>query len=223
MDLLFKIVRLALTIVFLAMAAAAQTPEIDDDDVHSWNDIGLTVPVNEHIDLVFPVTFRFTKNFTRFNEGRIGVGTVLKPHKRFSVAPTYVVIRARNSAGVFKTENRLSIGFTYRFPTKRFGVAHRSQFEYRMRQAGNTWRYRPSVTVEKTLPETIVRGMKVYITEEPFYDSASGRFSRNRLTLGVSKTLTKKLSLDLYYLRQDDNFSRPGLTHVIGTAWKIKL
>ena len=214
------------TVFMLGTLASAQTPTptpVDDDDVQSWNDVSLTVAVSHKIDLYLPTTFRFTRNVSRFNEGRIGAGIVFKPHNSFSITPIYTFIRARNSAGLFRTENRLSLGFVYRFPTKVFRLSHRSQFEYRIRASGNTWRYRPSITIEKEIPKKIVPGLKVYITEEPFYDSASDRFSRNRLTFGINKTLSKNLSLDLYYLRQDDNFSHPGVVHVIGTAWKIKL
>ena len=209
-----------------SFSLAAQTPTptpIDDKDIQSWDDVNLTVPVNKKVDLYFPVTFRFDKNVSTLHEGRIGGGLIFKPHKSFSIAPTYLFIQTRNSAGVFKTENRLTLGLIYRFPTKSFGLAHRSLFEYRMRASGNTWRYRPSITIDKHLPDKWVHGLKLYATEEPFYDSVSGRFSRNRLTFGVNKTLSKKLSVDLYYLRQDDNFSHPGLAHVLGTAWKIKL
>ncbi len=216
-----------LTIVWLlSTVLQAQTPTptpLDDDDIQLWSDIGVTIPLNKKTDLFIPMTFRFANDISRFNEGRIGAGLVIKPHKSFSIAPTYLFIKSRNSSGIFVRENRLSLGLTYRFPTKAFGLSHRSQFEYRIRPSGNRWRYRPSVTVDKQLPETWIHGVKLYVTEEPFYDSGSGRFSRNRLTLGVNKTLSKKLSLDLYYMRQDDNFSRPRLLHVIGTGWKIKL
>ncbi|MEQ1603775.1 MAG: DUF2490 domain-containing protein [Pyrinomonadaceae bacterium] len=207
-------------------AAVAQTPTstpVDNDDIQSWNDLSVTVPLNKKIDMFIPVTFRFTRNVSRLNEGRVGGGFIFKPHKSVSIAPTYLFIQTRNSAGVFKTENRLSLGVTYRFPTKSFGISHRSQLEYRHRASGNTWRYRPSFTLEKHLPDDWVKGLKAYVTEEPFYDSASGRFSRNRLTFGVNKTLTTKVSVDLYYLRQDDNFSHPKLAHIVGTSWRIKL
>jgi hypothetical protein len=49
------------------------------------------------------------------------------------------------------------------------------------------------------------------------------KFSRNRFTAGITKTLTKKLSLDVYYMRQNDGFSRPGDLNVIGTSWKVRL
>jgi hypothetical protein len=212
-----------LVCALLSAVAAAQTRTVpDDDDIQSWNDVNFTVAVKEKLDLYFPFTLRFGKNVTRFNEGRLGAGVVIKPHKSFSITPIYTFIRARNSAGIFKTENRLSLGLVYRFPTKGFRLSHRSQFEYRIRPTVNSWRYRPSITFEKDLPAKVAPGLKAYVTEEPFYDSVSDRFSRNRLTFGVNKSINKNLSLDLYYMRQDDNFSHPGLVHVIGTGWKVK-
>lgn len=223
MDRLTKYFSIILLTGFMSLAAFSQTITADDDDIQFWNDVNITIAVDKKVDLYFPVTFRFTKNVSRFNEGRIGAGVVLKPTTSFSITPIYTYIRVRNSAGAFRTENRYQLRFVYRFPTKSFGLSHRSQFEYRNRSTGNTWRYRPSVTFEKELPKSVASGLKVFATEEPFYDSAAGRFSRNRLSFGIIKTLNKKLSMDVYYLRQDDNFSHPGLVHVIGTAWKVKL
>ena len=208
---------------FASLVGVAQTLTVDDNDIQSWNDVAITVPVRPKVDLYFPLTFRFTKDVGRFNEGRIGAGLVFKPTKAFSITPIYTFIQVRNSAGRFTTENRLSLAIGYKFPVKAVGLSHRSQIERRFRSSGNTWRYRPSIKIERSLPKGFVPGLKAFVSEEPFYDSASGRFSRNRLSLGVNKILTKAVSLDIFYLRQDDNFSHPGLVHVIGTTWKVQL
>ena len=212
-----------LLIISLLHSPASTQTTTDNDDLQSWNDISFTVALNKSVDLYFPITFRFDDNIGRFREGRVGGGAVFKSKKGFTFTPFYTFIRARNSAGIFRTENRVTLRGVYKFPIKTFGLSHRSQFEYRFRPAGNLWRYRPSITIEKELPKSIASGLKLFVTEEPFYESATKRFSRNRLSFGLNKVLTKKLSLDIYYLRQDDNFSHPSLIHVIGTSWKIKL
>lgn len=218
---------LPLLIILLgSIAIPAQTPTptpIDETDVASWNDITITRSVSKRVDVVFPFAVRFGKDISRVQEARGGIGLALKPHNRITITPTYQFIRARNSAGNFTRENRLSVGASFKFPVKRIGLSHRSLFEYRIRPGANSWRYRPSITIEKQLPERWIKGAKVYVTEDPFYDSAAGRFSRNRLSFGMNKTLSKNLSLDLYYLRQDDRNSAISLIHVIGTHWRIKL
>lgn len=208
----------------IAVAAQSSTPPpVDETDFQSWNDVTISRSINKKVDIVFPLTVRFGKNVTRLNEGRVGIGLALKPHSRVTINPTYQFIRGRNLAGEFTTESRLSLGATFKLPIEKLGVSHRSLFEYRIQSSARVWRYRPSITLEKALPETWIAGAKVYVTEDPFYSSATGRFSRNRLSFGINKAISKNLSLDLYYLRQDDRGSITPVLHVIGTHWRIKL
>ncbi len=205
---------------FCAIFADAQTADTNDNQ--SWNDVQLTVPVTEQFDFTLTGTFRFGKNITRLNDRRIAVGFVYKPNKSWSFQPFYSNIVARNAGGRFLMEHRLNFRATYRFPFKRFGLSHRSWFERRLRQPRNSWRYRPSLTFEKDIG-VIIPDTKFFMTEEVFYDSILKRFSRNRFSVGINKNLTKKLSLDVFYLRQNDGFSRPGNLNVIGVNFKIRL
>jgi Protein of unknown function (DUF2490) len=215
---------LAVVITFgLNTFAYAQTNLRDDEDVQSWNDVQFTIPLNKRVDLLLQTTFRFGRNITELTEARGGGGLSFKLTKALSVSPTYLYIESRNTASLFRTEHRYSIRGTYKFPTKKFGLSHRSIYEYRVRSSGNTWRYRPSLTFEKALPEKLIPKAKFFITEEPFYVSTTRKFSRNRFSLGVSKTINTHLTLDVYYLRQNDGFSHPGDLNVLGTSWKIHL
>lgn len=212
---------LAVLICSLVSVKAQTPPLVEQDDVQSWNDIQLTIPIYKKVDFYTSLTMRFGKDITRLNDARYAFGFIYKPDKNWSFQPFYWSIRARDSRGRFRQENRLNLRIGYKFPIKSFGLSHRSWFEYRLRNTGNSWRYRPSITFEKDLPKKLKS--KFYMTEEPFYDSVLKKFSRNRLTVGISRTLTKQLSLDLYYMRQNDGNSRPGDLHVVGTSWKIKL
>jgi len=208
-------------IVFCTISVDAQTIA-DEEDNQSWNDIQVTVPMTNQFDFTLAGTFRFGKNITRLNERRIAVGFVYKPNKSWSFQPFYWHILARNASGRFRTEHRLNFRVNYRFPFKKFGLSHRSWFERRLRRPQNSWRYRPSLTFEKDIPEKFISKAKFFVTEEIFYDSILKKFSRNRFSVGINKTLSKNLSLDVFYLRQNDGFSRPGDLNVIGTAWKIR-
>jgi len=209
-----------LGLFLLVPFAVGQT---DDEDTQSWNDLQVTIPVHKKADIFFQTTIRFGDNLSRLSEGRVGAGVTWKAHRAFSVSPSYLYIEARNSAGQFRTEHRFVLKGTYKFPTKSFGLSHRSQFEYRARSSGNSWRYRPSLTFEKQLPEKFIPRATFFVTEEPFYVSTTGKFSRNRFSLGINKEINSHLSLEVYYLRQNDGFSHPGDLNVIGTGWKIKL
>ena len=218
---MIKILLFFALIGFSVLFADAQTLA-DQDDNQSWNDIQLTVPMTKEFDFYLAGTFRFGKNVTRLNDRRIAVGFIYKPNKSLSFQPFYSNIEARNANGRFRTEHRLNLRVGYRFPFKKFGLSHRSWFEYRLRRPLNSFRYRPSLTFEKDIPKIIPKS-KLFITEEIFYDSLLKKFSRNRFSVGINRTLTKQLSLDVFYLRQNDGFSRPGDLNVIGTSFKIKL
>jgi len=214
-----KIFFVLAAISFGVLFSHAQT--IDTDDNQSWNDAQITVPMTKEFDFTLTGTFRFGKNITRLNDRRIAVGFVYKANKSWSFQPFYWNIVARNASGRFLTEHRLNFRATYRFPFKRFGLSHRSWVERRLRQPRDSWRYRPSLTFEKDIKK-IIPDARVFVTEEIFYDSILKRFSRNRFSIGINKALTKNLQLDVFYLRQNDGFSRPGDLNVIGTAWRIR-
>lgn len=213
----------ALAIIGLCTVFANAQVITDDEDFQSWNDVQLTVPINKAFDFYAALTMRFGKNVSRLNDGRIAVGVVWKPTKQLSIMPFYWSIKARNSRSRFRPENRLNLRATYRFPLKSFGLIHRSTYEYRMRAPVNTWRYRGALTFEKDLPEKFIPQAKFFFGDEVFYDSATRKFSRNRFNIGIGKTLTKNLGVDVYYMRQQDGNAHPGDLNVIGVTWRVKL
>jgi len=216
--------RFVVALLFAAVMTSAvlcQSP--DNEDIQSWNDIQLTIPVSEKLHINLTTTYRFGKDLTRLNEGRVGAGVGIKLHKSVTAAAGYTFIKSRTLAGGFRSENRYHLAATYKFPFKKFGLSHRSQYEYRDLGAVKVWRYRPSITFEKKLPDSWLSRTSFFVTEDPFYSSATGKFSRNRISAGIKKTVNDHFSLDVYYLRQNDGFSRPGDLHVIGTAWKFSL
>ncbi len=208
--------------LFLLMSVGAFAQQ-EDEDLQSWNDLQVNIPINKRVDLSLFGTLRLGSNLTQASEGRLGAGLGFKVTKPFSVAASYLAITARNTSGQFKDEHRFSVRGTYKFPIKNFGLAHRSTYEYRVRTAGNSWRYRAALVFEKKLPEKLIPKTKLFVIEEVFYVSTTKKFSRNRFSVGISREINKKLSLDIYYLRQNDGFSRPGDLNVIGTTWKVDL
>ena len=207
----------------LISSAFSQAAVQDDEDFQSWNDVQINVALSKKVDYFNKVTMRIGNDISTLRDGRFAVGLVWKPTKALSISPFFLYIKARNTAGQFRIENRLNLSATYRFPIKQFGLSHRSTYERRVRRPVNTWRYRGQISVEKDIPKTIIEGAKVFVSDEIFYDSRVKKFTRNRFSIGVSKTISKKLGVDLYYTRQNDGFSHPGDLNIIWLAWKIKL
>ena len=211
-----------------SIAISGQTPSPtpmpdENGDFQQWNDVSITQSLNKRVDLVLPLTLRLGTNLTRLQETRVGIGFGFKVHSRVTLTPGYNFIYSRNSAGNLIRENRLTFAAGIRLPVSKVGVSHRSLFEYRIRTTGKTWRYRTSGTVEKALPESWLKGSKIFVTDEVFYDSRAKRFSRNRLSMGINKSLSKKLSVDVYYVRQDDTTSLISPFHAVGVHWRLRL
>jgi hypothetical protein len=220
---MYERILLAFAIIFFCATVGTAQLITDDEDIQSWNDVQLTVPLSKSFDFYTAVTMRFGKNVTRLNDGRFAIGMVWKPTKSLSIMPFYWNIRARNSRSRFLPEHRLALRITYRFPFKKFGLIHRSQFEDRMRQPADSWRYRSMMTFEKDLPKKFIPQAKFFFGDEVFYDSATKKFSRNRFSIGINKTLNKNLAVDIYYMRQNDGFSHPGDLNTIWVTWRVKL
>lgn len=209
--------------VLLSIEIGAQSAPADDTDLQLWNDVQLKVPVNDKFDVNTEFTARIKNNISLTDTFRLKIGVTYKPTKDLSVAPFTTFISTRNAQGHFRYEYRSGLDAVYRFPVPKVRVSHRSRFEHRIRPGRNSWRYRPSITVKVPLSEKLVRNTSIFVTEEPFYDSVSGKFSRNRISTGIERVVNKHFTFELYYLFQGDNFSRPGTVHVLGTAWKFSL
>lgn len=211
-----------LLILLLSAAGFGQHDE-DNDDLQLWNDIELTIPINKKLDVNTTGTLRLNGNISKAESYRFTVGVTFKPVKNLSVAPFHTFISSRDSDGRYEYEYRSGLSVGYKVAFEAFTLSHRSRLEHRSRPGRNSWRYRPSLTIEKELPESFLKGSTVFVTEEPFYDSVSGRFARNRISGGIRKAVNEKFTVEMYYLFQGDNVSNPGSAHVLGTAWKIKL
>lgn len=211
-------------VVLSCFAGAAVAQHVSDtDDLQLWNDIALTVPISRKVEFNAVGTLWLGGDISRSEHYRFTAGITYKPFKLISIAPYTAFISARNSTGRLRYEYRTGLKLGYRFPFTAVALSHKSNFEIRSRPGRNSWRYRPSITIKKKLPEAFVKGTSVYATEELFYDSIPSRFSRNRISFGFEKVVNKKFAIDLYYLYQGDNFSRPASIHVIGANWKISL
>ncbi|MGD9561301.1 MAG: DUF2490 domain-containing protein [Pyrinomonadaceae bacterium] len=216
------LVSLPFLLILLPVAVFSQGGE-DNDDLQSWNDLELTIPVNEQFDIKAAGTLRLEQNFSKPESYRFVIGVEYKPFKNLSLTPFQTFISSRRSSGRYRYEYRTGLDVKYAFPVKGFSLSHRSRFEHRSRPGRNSWRYRPSIKIERDLPESFLTNASVFIKDEPFYDSVSGTFSRNRISTGIEKTVNKNFALEVFYTFEGDNVSTPGSVHVLGTEWKLRL
>jgi hypothetical protein len=191
-----------------------------DEDTQSWNDVQLTAPMTKKVDFVLTGTFRFGDNFRKAVDQRLAVAFNLKLHDAISFQPSYTNISTTPKIGRRRTEHRLSLAATYKFPLKKFALTDRNLFERRLRLPQNSTRYRNRLMLEYPFERFFLN--KLFVSDEIFYDWSLKRWSRNRFTIGAGKNLNKNLSLEIYYMRQNDGTTRPGDLHVLGTTTKVR-
>ncbi|HEY6242644.1 MAG TPA: DUF2490 domain-containing protein [Pyrinomonadaceae bacterium] len=193
------------------------------NDTQNWNDVFLTVPLSKHVDYVMQGTLRNGRNVHRPVDERLGIGFSFKLGKYLTIAPNYLYIGMQPFEGRRVFEDRLSVPATVRVPIARFVFSDRNLFERRFRRPGiNSTRYRNRLQVEHPIGPPKQK-LSLFISDEVFFDWSFNAWVRNRAAVGISKVVNKHLTLDLYYLRQNDSHSVPGDLHVIGSIWRIKL
>lgn len=211
-----------LMFIFAVNICAQSQLQEPREDAQSWNEIELSVPLHKKVDLEFYGQVRFGRNFTHFVDERAGFGLSFKPNKYLTVEPTYKRIASQSFAGKTSYENRLSLGATVSLPLGKFTVSDRNLVDRRLRSSGNTTQYRNRLQVEHPFKISDTK-LKLFVSDEVFYDSVERAWIRNRFSIGVSRKFSERYTGEIYYLRQNDGFSRPGDLNVIGTTLRIKL
>lgn len=191
-------------------------------DTQSFNDVQVSFPLNEKVELSLLGHLRWGDNLRDLIEERVGVSLNFDLHRRVSVSPGYFYIASQPTGGAHVREHRFWLSGTVRFPLPhRFAVSDRSMFERRLRQPEDSTRYRNRLQLER--PVRLGRSdVRLYVATEVFYDWSVRAWRRNRFFAGASRALGRHLTGDFYYMRQSDGRGRPGDLHVIGTSWRVR-
>jgi hypothetical protein len=194
----------------------------DRSDIQNWNDVYLTIPVRGPFDVILQGTIRNGRDISRPVDERLGLGFSIRVGKYVAVVPNYLYIGMQPFEGRRIFENRLSLLSVVRFPVGKFTIADRNILERRIRQPLNSTRYRNRLQIEHPIGPKEYK-LSLFVSDEVFYDWSFDQWVRNRATVGVSKVVNKHMTVELYYMRQNDSHSVPGNLHVIGTGWRFRL
>ena len=121
------------------------------------------------------------------------------------------------------SENRIIVEGTPRAKLP-WGIllSDRNRFDWRfVSDAPFSWRYRNRVTLERNFS---IRKYEFspYVRGELFYDSRTGKISKNVYSVGSVFPMTKRTEFDMYYEDQRDSSSSPN-AHARGVGLKLNL
>lgn len=211
-------------ILLVAGIAVAQTgSQPPRGDIQLWNDAWLIAPLKPQADLVVSGTIRFGGNVSQLIDERVGVSFNIKANKFLTLTPTWLYI-AQQPVGQSgsRYETRLNFAATVTVPLGKFLFSDRNQFERRLLHArDDTTRYRNRVQIERPLTWGDAK-FQPYASYEIFYDSGAHAWTRHRFIAGVNKPLDKHLTVDVYYVHQQDGFVSRGNWRAIGLLWRVR-
>ena len=198
-------------------------PPVPREDIQSWNEVIVNVAISENVDLVFNGTLRASLDVAaRPVEERAIVGVAFKVGKYLTVTPTYMATFFQPVNGQSFTEHRPLVDATLQFALGKFRFIDRNRLEHRFTRPFDATRYRNRLQIDHPLKIGDFE-MRVFIADEVFYDTYWDRWTINRISAGVSKTFNSQFTADLFYLRQNNSFVRPGDLHVIGLILKLRM
>lgn len=205
----------------------AQVAPYEDDQ--SWNEVLVVKPFNKTRELIITGQFRLGGQFTRPVEEQLGGTLAFKIKPYLTLAPAYFLVGQQPAPGRNVIQHRMVFIATGTARWRRFTITDRNQLERRfVVDNPDSIVYRNRLQVEHPFHIGDFK-FRAFAWNEIRYSNlklTTGKrlgWFRNRFALGVGKQITKRFSLDLFYLQQNDGISRPGDINAMGTSFRVTL
>jgi len=222
---MYVLLCLPLLIFTTVSPCVAQTSEEEPREEAQFRaEVEVAMPLYQNLELTFGGDFRLGQRAAenRFLRGEFGL-LYRQPVGAFlTLVPRYRYRATQEFNGANEKENRLSFDAVVSFPLKRFHVIDNNLFEYRLRSSGNSTRYRNRLRISHTVNIARAR-FDLFASDEVYYEWKERAWTRNRFKVGIAKDISERASYELYYMRQNDGFSRPGDLHVVGIEFEIEI
>jgi hypothetical protein len=210
-------------LLFSAFSVFSQnTNEEPRTDNQFRGEVEVAVPIVKDLFLNVGGDLRVSQfKDNRFVRGEFGFLYKQKIGKYLTVVPRYRYRAERTFDGASSTENRLSADGVINFKIRKFEITDNNLFEFRFRRSGNSQRYRNRLKVSHPLTISKTK-IDLFVSDEVYYEWEDRAWTRNRFKVGFGKDLGKRGGYEVYYLRQNDGFSRPGDLHVVGIEFEFE-
>jgi hypothetical protein len=214
-------VSLSLALPCLAQAAEDTKPDLPRNDTQIWYEGWLTVPVSESVDITGIGSARLGRGLDHWVFERAYVSASWRLSKLLSIGSYYSYCAVQGLPDMDAREHRFGFDGSVGWHIHAFQMSDRSRIETRVLPTYTYSRYRNRLLVQHPLA---VRGRQVtlYASEEVYYDGQLSAWSRSRFTAGFNKRMSSRISVDFYYLRQNDHYTKPGDIHAIGITFKAQ-
>lgn len=189
--------------------------QLPRQDFEARTELDAAHPLSKSTDFLLGTELHFSRDQGHLVYRKIGTGFAFRWRKFLTIEPYYQYSLSDTTAGRFSHENRLALATTVGAPWKRWYVSDRNLGERRFQETRRSWRYRNRLEFRR--PIRVERKLlSVFVWDEVYYSSIEHKWYRNRVALGAGRRLSRMISVEIYYLHQNDGYSRPGDLDGIG-------
>lgn len=189
--------------------------QLPRQDFEARTELDAAHPLSKSTDFLLGTELHFSRDQGHLVYRKIGTGFAFRWYKFLTLEPYYQYSLSDATAGRFSHENRLALATTVGAPWKRWYVSDRNLGERRFQETRRSWRYRNRLEFRR--PIRVERKLlSVFVWDEVYYSSIEHKWYRNRVALGAGRRLSRMISVEIYYLHQNDGYSRPGDLDGIG-------
>lgn len=221
-----KFFLLVITFFIFSTDIIAQT-----SDSQWWNDAQLIVPLKigrdknnkkfDKIVLNLDGIVRLGRDVSFPVDSRFAAGVDFRVNKFLKISPGYLYQRFEQIPRQRSYETRLSLAANLEKKFDLLTLRHRSMFEYKFRNSRpDTETYRARFQAAYSLKRREKEIFAPFVSEERFYDFQQRKWNRNEFYAGITRKLTPKVSLDVFYIRLD---STTVDANALGTTLKIRI
>jgi hypothetical protein len=191
------------------------------EDNQLWSDYQYSFSVSKRLEAALSGTLRLGNDMSRLVYERVGAAVSVQAGRHVTFTPGYSFSGYEPLPGRNIRENRIYAEVNFHCSLGNFGLSDRNRIEFRTFPSLSYFRYRNRFQVEHPV-EVGHLGLRVYVSDEVFYDGLLNAWNRNRLTAGITRKMSRILSMDFYYCRQEDRYSLPGDTNAVGIGFKFR-
>ena len=206
--------------LFLLVAGLPSFAEARDDWEY-WSLYEVETTLLEKLDLKVKPEIRFQDDFGNFWYATATTTLLWKPEKFLEIGPGYKYAYEERSNGKNIDENRIFLETTLKTSVDKWKFSNRHRFERRDVSGKEAFRWRTQVKISHPVALGAF-DIAPFASEEVFWDAKKDEFNQNRVTLGISRKLSKVTTLDLFYLLRSDRTGTDwNERHVLGTELKL--
>lgn len=188
----------------------------DGQTLQSWNEVDVTASWRK-VDLLVPFLTRTDTNLPNPQLAAGGITADFPLRWRLTLTGGYLFADLPQRSEWVQVP---LVALTKSFQWGRFSLADRNRFEKLVGFRNSPVRYRNRLYLDRPLGAR--NAWHVFVDDEVIWDLSAGQWSQNRAQVGGGAQLSRRLFLDVYYLRRNVSGGGPA-TNVIGNILKVAL